>query len=72
MTLNPDAELLLDYLGIIPEHLDPYGFKNWKLDFDCTIEIDCNWKTSVDAFNETYHRAPRTPVFRSNGRFSTR
>ena len=22
---------------------------------DITIEWDCNWKTSVDAFNESYH-----------------
>jgi phenylpropionate dioxygenase-like ring-hydroxylating dioxygenase large terminal subunit len=53
--LDPDAPSLRDYLGVIPEHLDPYGFENWKLGFDCTIEIECNWKTSVDAFNEAYH-----------------
>lgn len=57
VSLNKDVEPLADYLGIIPEHLDPYQFENWKLDFDCTIEIDCNWKTSVDAFNEAYHVA---------------
>jgi phenylpropionate dioxygenase-like ring-hydroxylating dioxygenase large terminal subunit len=53
--LDPDAAPLRDYLGVIPEHLDPYGFERWKLAFDCTIEIECNWKTSVDAFNEAYH-----------------
>ena len=25
------------------------------------IEIDCNWKTSVDAFNEAYHVAATHP-----------
>ena len=55
--LDPNAESLQDYLGIIPEHLDPYGFENWKVGFDCTMEIECNWKTCVDAFNEAYHVA---------------
>ena len=57
INLDNNAEPLRDYLGVIPEHLDPYHFENWKVDFDCTIEIDCNWKTSVDAFNEAYHIA---------------
>jgi phenylpropionate dioxygenase-like ring-hydroxylating dioxygenase large terminal subunit len=53
--LDPAAEPLRSYLGIVPEHLDPYRFEDWKIAYDCTIEIDCNWKTSVDAFNEAYH-----------------
>jgi len=57
VSLNPDVEPLHDYLGVVPAHLDPYGFENWKIAFDCTIEIDCNWKTCVDAFNEAYHIA---------------
>lgn len=53
--LDPEAEPLIDYLGEIPAHLDPYEFENQKLIDWKTIEWDCNWKTSVDAFNETYH-----------------
>jgi phenylpropionate dioxygenase-like ring-hydroxylating dioxygenase large terminal subunit len=53
--LDPNTEPLLDYLGIVPDHLAPYGFENWKTSYDCTIEIECNWKTCVDAFNEAYH-----------------
>jgi len=53
--LDPEVEPLGDYLGIVPAHLDPYRLEQWKVAFDCTIEIDCNWKTSVDAFNEAYH-----------------
>jgi phenylpropionate dioxygenase-like ring-hydroxylating dioxygenase large terminal subunit len=52
---DPHVEPLRDYLGVIPEHLDPYRFEDWKITYDCTIEIECNWKTSVDAFNEAYH-----------------
>jgi phenylpropionate dioxygenase-like ring-hydroxylating dioxygenase large terminal subunit len=55
VNLDHDAESLRDYLGIIPAHLDPYHFEDWKIAYDCTIEIECNWKTSVDAFNEAYH-----------------
>jgi phenylpropionate dioxygenase-like ring-hydroxylating dioxygenase large terminal subunit len=53
--LNPDAEPLRDYLGIIPEHLDPYHFEKMHLVLNVTMEWDCNWKTAVDAFNEIYH-----------------
>jgi len=57
VNLDPEAEPLHEYLGVIPEHLDPYHFEDWKIAFDCTIEIECNWKTCVDAFNEAYHLA---------------
>jgi len=57
VNLDPDAEPLMEHLGIVPEHLAPYHFEEWKVAFDATIEIDCNWKTSVDAFNEAYHLA---------------
>lgn len=54
-SMNPDAEPLRDYLDMIPEHLDPYHFERMALVNDITVEWDVNWKTSVDAFNETYH-----------------
>ncbi|MCG8588585.1 MAG: aromatic ring-hydroxylating dioxygenase subunit alpha [Proteobacteria bacterium] len=55
ITLDPNAEPLRDYLGILPEHLDPYHFDRYALAEDYSVEWDCNWKTSVDAFNEAYH-----------------
>ena len=55
VNLDPDAGPLEEYLGVIPAHLGPYHFEAWQVAFDATIEIDCNWKTSVDAFNEAYH-----------------
>ncbi|MBJ22659.1 MAG: aromatic ring-hydroxylating dioxygenase subunit alpha [bacterium] len=57
VNLDSDASALRDYLGEIPEHLDPYHFEGWKIAYDCTIEIECNWKACVDAFNEAYHLA---------------
>jgi phenylpropionate dioxygenase-like ring-hydroxylating dioxygenase large terminal subunit len=53
--MDPNGMSLDDYLGMIPEHLNPYRFEDQKLIDSKTIEWDCNWKTSVDAFNETYH-----------------
>ncbi len=54
-SLNPDAGPLEDYLGVIPQHLNPYHFERMAWKRDVTIEWDCNWKTSVDAFHENYH-----------------
>ena len=53
--MNPEAEPLRDFLGVLPEHLDPYHFEEQYIVQDKTIEWDCNWKASVDAFNEVYH-----------------
>ena len=53
--MNPEAEPLRDFLGVLPQHLDPYHFEEQYIVQDKTIEWDCNWKASVDAFNEVYH-----------------
>ncbi|MCH6561431.1 MAG: aromatic ring-hydroxylating dioxygenase subunit alpha [Myxococcales bacterium] len=55
ISMNPDAEPLREYLGMIPGHLDPYHFEAQSIINDVTLEVDCNWKTCVDAFNEAYH-----------------
>jgi len=55
VTMDPDAEPLEAYLGVLPEHLARYHFEEHALVDDVTLEIDCNWKTCVDAFNEAYH-----------------
>ena len=60
-SLNQDAEPLEEFLGMIPEHLDPYHFEAMALVNDVTVEWDVNWKASVDAFNETYHVAGTHP-----------
>ena len=53
--LNPEAEPLAEFLAPVAEHLAPYHFEEQYLVNDRTIEWDCNWKASVDAFNEVYH-----------------
>jgi phenylpropionate dioxygenase-like ring-hydroxylating dioxygenase large terminal subunit len=54
-SLNPDVQPLQQYLDPIPQHLDPYHFPRMALTRDITVEWNCNWKASVDAFNESYH-----------------
>ena len=53
--LDAEGESLEDFLGIIPHHLGPYHFDRMAMVMNVTVESDCNWKTSVDAFNEVYH-----------------
>ncbi len=55
INMDPAAAPLRDYLGEIPRHLDPYEFEKMVLVYDETVEWNCNWKTSVDIFSETYH-----------------
>lgn len=55
VSMDPDIQSLADYLGDIPGHLDVYEFDKMVLVHDETVEWDCNWKTSVDIFSETYH-----------------
>jgi phenylpropionate dioxygenase-like ring-hydroxylating dioxygenase large terminal subunit len=55
VTMDPAAEPLADYLGVVPAHLAPYRFEEHVLVDDVTLEVACNWKTCVDAFNEAYH-----------------
>ena len=55
VSMDPKIEPLIDYLGVVAEHLAPYEFDDMLLVSDETVEWDCNWKTSVDIFSETYH-----------------
>ena len=54
-SLNQDVKPLKEWLGPMDEHLGAYNFDKMKLIMDMTVEWNCNWKASVDAFNETYH-----------------
>ena len=54
-SLDPEAEPLLDFLGVIPAHLAPYHLGTFHLMVDYVIEWECNWKFAVDEFAEIYH-----------------
>ncbi|MDJ0656400.1 MAG: aromatic ring-hydroxylating dioxygenase subunit alpha [Xanthomonadales bacterium] len=60
-SLNPDVMSLAEYMAPIAGHFEPYHFDRMTVVRDLTVEWGCNWKTSVDAFNETYHVAATHP-----------
>ncbi len=46
---------LLDFLGPVADRLADYDLASYALEQDQTLDLDCNWKVGVDAFNEAYH-----------------
>ena len=55
LTMNPDPQPLLDYLDVIPEHLENYPIEKMRVLKDIEWHWDANWKTAVEAFIEFYH-----------------
>ena len=55
VNLDPECEPLEDYLEELPEELAWVGMADYSCDRFMTVPLDCNWKTCVDAFIETYH-----------------
>lgn len=60
-SLNEQVEPLHEYLGEVADHLPHYHFERMAMTRWVTAEWDCNWKTSVDAFSESYHTAKTHP-----------
>ena len=54
-TLDNNAKPLREFLAPIDVHLAPYNFHKMVQTRDITVDWHCNWKASVDAFNESYH-----------------
>jgi phenylpropionate dioxygenase-like ring-hydroxylating dioxygenase large terminal subunit len=52
---DPKAEPLLDYLGVVPEILDPFEPEAMRPLWWKTILAPVNWKIVAEAFNEGYH-----------------
>jgi phenylpropionate dioxygenase-like ring-hydroxylating dioxygenase large terminal subunit len=58
--INQDekAESLQDYLGVIPELVDPFELENTHALWWKTLNAPINWKVVLEAFNESYHAIP--------------
>ena len=55
VNMDDEAMPLVEYLDVIPEHLDKYPFDKLRVLRDIEIEWDANWKTALEAFIEFYH-----------------
>ncbi|CCA94350.1 aromatic ring-hydroxylating dioxygenase subunit alpha [Novosphingobium sp. PP1Y] len=54
-TLDDEAPSLREYLGPLASRLDAYRMEKATIVDYKTFEFGCNWKTTFDAFNESYH-----------------
>ncbi len=53
--LDPKAPELAEYLGPAAPAIEAYDLEQYALVEDQTVDLPCNWKAAVDAFNENYH-----------------
>jgi phenylpropionate dioxygenase-like ring-hydroxylating dioxygenase large terminal subunit len=53
--LADNAPPLLEYLGPVASPIEAYRLPDYALVEDFTLDLPCNWKVCVDAFNEAYH-----------------
>lgn len=52
---DPDAEPLIDHLGVIPEHLAQFDLDTIRHVDTRSYDVNCNVKVLLDAFLEVYH-----------------
>jgi phenylpropionate dioxygenase-like ring-hydroxylating dioxygenase large terminal subunit len=69
INLDPGACPLAEWLGAVPEMLDPYGLENMRPRWRKWIVFECNWKVALEAFDETYHVSTTHPEFNAFGQF---
>jgi phenylpropionate dioxygenase-like ring-hydroxylating dioxygenase large terminal subunit len=55
VTMDPGAEPVREFLDPLPSLLAPYRLEEMRLRSYLTTILPANWKTVVDAFNESYH-----------------
>ena len=55
VNMDPNAAPLLDFLAPLPSLLAPYRLEQMRFRSHLSTILPANWKTVVDAFNESYH-----------------
>ncbi len=69
INLDPECGPLSDYLGPVPDMLDPFRLENMRNRWRKWIVFNCNWKVALEAFSETYHVQTTHPEFNAFGEF---
>jgi phenylpropionate dioxygenase-like ring-hydroxylating dioxygenase large terminal subunit len=69
INLDPESETLQEFLGVLPDMLDPFELDKMRVRWRKWGVFDCNWKVAMEAFNETYHVATTHPEFNQYGAF---
>ena len=55
VNMDPDAPPLMEFLADVPELMKNYRMEDMHVVKDTVLEIDCNWKTGLEPFIESYH-----------------
>ena len=63
INMDPDCQPLNDYLEPAVSMLDPYEFEKMRYRWRAWTRVPCNWKTALEAFNESYHVDGSHPQF---------
>ena len=61
INMDPNCEPLRQYLEPAATLLDPYQLDKMRYRWRQWLYFPCNWKTSLEAFNESYHTSASHP-----------
>jgi phenylpropionate dioxygenase-like ring-hydroxylating dioxygenase large terminal subunit len=67
VNMDPDCGPLRDFLEPAPTMLDPFQLEKMRYRWRKWLYVDCNWKTALEAFNESFHADTVHPQFRRWG-----
>ena len=55
MSFDESAPSLDDWLGDFDDYHEPWALSDWRSTRTRQFDVDCNWKTFIEVFNEYYH-----------------
>ena len=61
INMDPECEPLLEFLDPAPSLLGPYELERMRYRWRQRLIFPCNWKTALEAFNESHHAAITHP-----------
>lgn len=55
VNLAAECEPLTEFLGEVPDDIAWCGLEDFRCRYLVSIPVECNWKTLIEGFSETYH-----------------